>query len=126
MPYRKVLQSGSERIESLAPHLPHNSLVTVRQKVAWIDGESFFQCGKEFVHHVRDLTARGRKVLLTFDGYRSHMTLRVPQLFCDNGIVVYALPVHTSGKTQPLYVSLFGAFKRKLNEIIGECCMGEK
>lgn len=70
---------------------------------------------------MRHLTAGGRKVLLTYDGYRSHMTLPVLELFRDNGIVVYALPAHTSGKTQPLHASLFGSFEMKLNETISEC-----
>ncbi len=65
---------------------------------------------------MRDLTASGRKILLTYDAYRSHMTLSVLELFHDNGIVVYALPAHTSGKTQPCDVVLFSDYKKRLNE----------
>ena len=36
------------------------------------------------------------------------MLLRALSLFQESGIIVYALTVHTSGKTQPLDVALFG------------------
>ena len=39
-------------------------------------------------------------------------------------MVVYALPAHTSGKTQPLDCVVFGAFKRKLNNVFINIGMG--
>lgn len=121
MPYRTVVENGHVRVETLANHLPKNSLVTTRKKIGGVDGSKFYEWAKALVEDVRPLTAGGRKLLLTYDGYRSHMTLRVLELFRDNGIVVYALPAHTSEKTQPIDASLFGSFKVKLNEIISEC-----
>jgi len=67
------------------------------------------------VFSVADLTGNDRRVLLIFDGYRSHLSLSVLELFERNNIIVYALPAHTSGKSQPLDVVLFGSFKRALN-----------
>eukprot|EP00171_Calliarthron_tuberculosum_P002656 IDg2656t1 len=71
---------------------------------------------RAFVTSVRDLTANGRKVLLTYDAYRSHMTLAVLELFDANGIIAYALPAHTSGKTQPCDCVLFASYKQHLNK----------
>jgi len=48
------------------------------------------------------------------------MSLAVLELFQRHNVVVYALPAHTSGKTQPLDVVLFGAFKRALNNVMNE------
>lgn len=50
------------------------------------------------VRHLRDLTVGGRKVLLSFDGYRSHMGLGVMEYLDQNGVVVYTLPKHSSRK----------------------------
>lgn len=69
-----------------------------------------------FVDSVLDLTAGVRKLLLTYNGYRSHMSLRVLELFDKNDIISYALLAHTSSKTQLLDVVLFRSFKTAFNE----------
>ena len=74
-----------------------------------------------FVQSVHDLARNGRHVLLVYDGYRSHMSLKVLELFQKNNGVVYAIPAHTSGKTQPLDVVVFGIFKKALRDILGAC-----
>ena len=71
-----------------------------------------------FVLDVKDLTANGRKVLLILDGYRCHMIYKVLKLLESNGVIVFALPAHTSGSTQPLDVSIFGPFKEYLRGCI--------
>lgn len=121
MPCSSVVENGQVRFETLASHLPRNSLVTMRNKVGGVEGTNFFEWRKEFFEHVRPLTAGGRNLLLSYDGYRSHIALRVLDLFRDNEVVLYALPAHTSGKTQPLDASLFGTFKVNFNETINEC-----
>lgn len=55
-------------------------------------------------------------MLLIYDGYRSHMTLRVLQHLRDSNVIVYALPAHTSGKTQPCDTGIFGVFKQAMND----------
>ena len=67
---------------------------------------------------MRDPTRGGRKVLLILDGYRSHMSLAALETLDFNNVIVYALPAHTSGKTQPLDVTIFSPFKSVLNEAI--------
>lgn len=45
---------------------------------------------------------------------------RCQQYLENNGVVVYELPVHTSGKTQPCDVKLFEKLKTKLRNIISD------
>lgn len=72
-----------------------------------VDSVSFLSWSKAFVTSINDLTEKDRKVLLTYEAYRSHMTLEVLENFHAYGVVFYALPEHTSGKTQPCDVVLF-------------------
>eukprot|EP00171_Calliarthron_tuberculosum_P002526 IDg2526t1 len=118
LPYRSVVRGGHVVAETYAEYLPRNAVISTRDDRGGVDGDNFLQWAKLFVAHVKDLTAGGRKVLLTYDAYRSHMTLRALELFEKNNVQVYALPAHTSGKTQPCDVVLFGVFKRRLNEAV--------
>lgn len=70
------------------------------------------------MHEIQDLTAKGRKVLLIFDGYRSHMGLEVLQCLEHRGVIAYALPSHTSGTTQPLDVGILRPLKAHLDNTI--------
>lgn len=67
-----------------------------------------------FVSSVRDITENGRKVLLTYDSYLSRVTLAVLDFFNANGVAVYEIPGHTSGKTQSCDVVLLSAYKIRL------------
>lgn len=55
-------------------------------------------------------------MLLIYDGYRLHMTLRDLQHLRDSNVIVYALPVHTSGKTQTCNTGILGFFKQVMND----------
>lgn len=126
MPYREVLRSGEAHVQTYADLLPRNSVIAFREERGGVDSSNFLSWARLFVESVRDLTAGGRKVLLIFDAYRSHMSLDVLQLFNDNGVVVYALPAHTSGKTQPLDVVAFAVFKNALNEALHTAASADK
>ena len=67
---------------------------------------------------MRSATAGGRKILLTYDAYRAHMSVRGFTLFLDHGVIAYALPAHTSTALQPCDVVLFSKFKEELNTAI--------
>ena len=67
--------------------------------------------------------ANGRKVLLIYDGYRSHLLLDVLDIFAKHRVIVYALPAHTSGKTQPCDTVLFGSFKHHLDAALRDCVL---
>eukprot|EP00171_Calliarthron_tuberculosum_P002273 IDg2273t1 len=126
MPYREVLRHGVAHVQTYADLLPRGSVMAFREERGGVDTKNFLGWARLFVDSVRDLTANGRKVLLIFDAYRSHMSLQVIQLFHDNGVVVYALPAHTSGKTQPLDVVTFSVFKNALNEALNAAASTDK
>ena len=92
MPYRTVLRDGRKLEETLTDHLPRNPLVTMRSQVASVDGDNCFAWTQYFMEHRSDLTQNSCKVLVTFVGYRSHITLRVLALLRNNDVIVYAIP----------------------------------
>lgn len=120
VPYQDVLINGEAQSDSIVSHLPRHFMVYMKEESSGIDSESFFQFAKSFTNHVKDLTASGRHVLLTYDACRSHMTLGALEHLKQNNVVVYALPAHSSGKTEPLGTGVFGTFKRELNSAIDE------
>ena len=60
------------------------------------------------------LTANNSQVLLVYDGYRSHMGLKVFETFREGNGMAYALPSHTGGTTQALDPYVFRSFKESL------------
>ena len=112
--FRTTVVDGKPVVETLADCLPRGSIVTMRENVAGVDSYNFIEWAKLFVVDVKDLTMNNRNVLLVLDGYRSHMTYQALRILQTGGVIVYALPAHTSGYTQPLDVSVFGPFKESL------------
>ena len=121
VPYRKVLRSGAVYSETPLCKLPRHSVLATRSEGGGVDRTNFIWCALRFVDYTKDLRLLGRKVLLIYDAYRSHISLEVLEVFLRNGIVVYALPAHSSGKTQPVDVVLFAAFKGALNNAVSNC-----
>lgn len=69
MPYREICVHGKRVVNTLLGHLPQQATLTMREKLGGVDNSNFYNWSKLFVEHVRPLTAGGRKVLLTYDGY---------------------------------------------------------
>lgn len=113
-PYLAVIRGKEPIVETYGDYLPSGAVIAVRKERGGVDSQNFL-C-EEIHPSVQDLTENGRKILLTYDGYMAHMALAVLELFDANGIIAYTLPAHTSGKTQPCDVVLFGAYKVRLNE----------
>ena len=118
LPYREVNVGPNRVVETPLHKLPRNSLLYFREDIAGVNTECFYKWALEFTKHVDHLTSGGRKILLTYDSYRSHMSLKVLEHFKTSNVLVYALPAHTSGKTQPLDVVTFGSMKQSLDELI--------
>lgn len=118
--FRFVIKNGIRVMETVADCLPRDSLITTRQEVASVDSHNFYNWAAVFAEDMKGLTDNGRKVLLILDGYRCHMAYPILKLLETHGIIVYALPAHTSGSTQPLDVSVFGPFKEHLRNCIEE------
>ncbi|XP_069128675.1 uncharacterized protein [Argopecten irradians] len=87
------------------------------QKKAWMEdtlGVSWFKdhflkfCGKE------------RPQLIILDSHSSHEILGLIQLARENGIVLFALPPHTTQYLNPLDKTVFGPFQREYNRLCTE------
>ena len=118
VPYRVVERSGHWVTETFSDYLPRHSVFGMRAEGGGVDTGNFYVWCTHFVKHVADLTSNNRKVLLILDGYRCHMSVRTLEMLNAHGVIVYALPAHTSGKTQPLDVTVFSSFKNALNEAV--------
>lgn len=118
MPYREIIVDGKKVVQTLTDFLPTGATIAMRKEGGGVDSSNFLEWASKFVEHVRPLTCGGRKVLLTYDGYRAHMSLPVLTKFLDGGVIAYALPSHTSGKTQPLDLVAFSRFKAALKAVV--------
>lgn len=56
--------------------------------------------------------------LLILDNFGSHLTLEVINICKENGVTLFTLPPHTTHRTQPLDVALFGPFKKAYNNAV--------
>lgn len=99
--------------ETPASFLPPSAYVCYRDP-AGMDSSIFYQWASRFVRETADLRKQHNHLVLTLDGFTGHTCLKALQLLRDNGIVVIALPAHTSHRTQSLDYSVFSPFKAKL------------
>ena len=100
--------------QSLTDCIPRYSIVITREDLAGVDKRNFVRWAEIFVKDVSDRTRHGRKILLLYNGYRSHMSLKVLRILREGNVIAYCLPAHTSGKTQPLHLTVFAAFKHHI------------
>lgn len=110
--------SREEETRTISEYLPRHSYVNQVENVAGIDSYSFLQYSQLFVKDVEDLTAGGRKVLLVYDGCRSHLGYKVPETLDRGSAIALALPVHTGGVTLPLEDSVVPQLKSRLSDLI--------
>ncbi|CDF36103.1 unnamed protein product [Chondrus crispus] len=121
--YRVINVDGAELLESFADCLPPHVNITTRRELAGVDKFIFERWAKAFVQYCLPLRANARKVLLVYDGYRSHMGLKIFEIVREGNIIAYALPAHTSGTTQPLDLHVFRSSKENLNTKIAQTGM---
>lgn len=115
---RKVQRGAMVPQETDHDVLPRGAVVAMHTELGSVDSVNFLACVLLLIESTADLRKNGRHVLLVYDAYRSHLSFAVLELFQQNNIVAYALPAHTSGKTQRLDVVLFGLFKPELREVL--------
>lgn len=72
----------------------------------------------ELFNHLRAKTSGFLKVLLIYNCHLSYPCIRALKILDRGGVLVYYLPAHTSGRTQPLDVVLYGPFKNSLTREI--------
>lgn len=88
--------------------------VGTSNKSGWMQGDQFLEFMQHFVNHVR-LTPE-KKVLILLDNHESHLYLPVIDYCRANDIVLLSFPPHCSHKLQPLDRSVFGPFKKLINQ----------
>ena len=59
----------------------------------------------------------GEKVLVLFDGHKSHICPEVRAWAAANDVILFLLPPHTSHKLQPLNVSCYSPLKSKYKKV---------
>ncbi|KAE9521569.1 hypothetical protein AGLY_018033 [Aphis glycines] len=80
-------------------------------KSGWMQGEQLLM--QHFTKHVR--CTQENKVLVLLDDHESDLYLPVIDYCREVGIVLLSFPPHYSHKLQPLDRSVFGPFKKKIN-----------
>ena len=118
LPYWEIVVDGPIEVQRYAFYIPQSSCLASREESGGVDWCSFNNWALKFLDPVSNLTSNCRHISLPYDGYGAHLPLRALKLFKRDRIVVYALPAHTIGKTQPLDVVSFSVFKRELNKNI--------
>lgn len=120
-PYRVVLRSTEKNFRTRADYLPRRTMLAMRNERESVDANNFMQWATSFVQCVCDFTVADRKLLLTYDAYRFHLSAPVLQLLRVSNVIVYALPAHSSGKFQPLDATVFSAFKASSCSVVKIC-----
>lgn len=115
MPLRKKAKAGNT-CETVLDFLRSNAYVYAR-KIPGVDTDIFDDWSRRFIEDTAALRRRVGTIVLTLDGYAAHLSLPALTQFRDNGIVVVALPSHTSHKTQVLDASCFYPFKIAVKDV---------
>jgi len=110
----RVLSDG--RTETPDDFLSRGLLIFYRTP-AGVELEIMLNWARSYLKETEELRRNG-KTMVIFDGYASHLSLRVPNLLRDAGVIVYALPSHSSHSKQPLYVTVFGPMKERAKQIV--------
>ncbi|XP_011696449.1 PREDICTED: uncharacterized protein LOC105455090 [Wasmannia auropunctata] len=79
----------------------------------WVNDEAFLLFITHFVKHVK--CTPEKPILLLLDNHATHLSIAVIKYSKDNGIILLSFPPHTSHKLQPLDRSVYGPFKRYVN-----------
>jgi hypothetical protein len=68
---------------------------------------------EHFIKHTR--VKKHGSVLLLLDNHQSHLAVKVLNIAKENGVVLLSFPPHTSHKLQPSDRSVYGPFKKSVN-----------
>ena len=101
--------------ELLHDYLPANSMVAHRSP-AGMDSDLFAQWVELFIKQTEELRRTYKYLLVTMDGFGAHLLYRALHRLIENNIVAYALPAHTSHRTQVLDYSVFSSLKAYVRE----------
>lgn len=113
--WRKVKINGKVSHQAPRDFLPHGSTVMQRAP-AGVNTAIFLEWLPVLLSEAKHLRNGGKRMLVTHDGFKSHVSLSVVKLMSDEGALARALPSHSSHKAQPLDVSAFGPLKARLKQ----------
>ncbi|KAK3931546.1 Tigger transposable element-derived protein 6 [Frankliniella fusca] len=85
-------------------------------KAGYMTKELFVPTIKHFIQHSK--SSKEDPTLLIVDNVGSHLSLEVINLCKENGVTLFTLPPHTTHKTQPLDVGIFGPFETAYNKVV--------
>lgn len=85
-----------------------------RRDPARMISEIFDDWTIQFLAKTKDLIRGGNRLLLIYDGSRSHIRFNILILFQKSGVVLIGLLTYTSHVLQPFEVSVFSSFKSML------------
>lgn len=90
-------------------------LVNPETGSAWMTQELFIKVIEHIMKHTKP--SKEDPLILVMDNHTSHCGYRVLKLAKDNGIHIVTLPPHTSNKTQPLDLTVFGPMTHHYNNM---------
>jgi hypothetical protein len=79
----------------------------------WMTEQTFFQFMRHFITYSN--ASISHPVLLLLDNHSSHISVDLLNLCKDNGITMLSFPPHCSHKLQPLDRTVYGPFKKYVN-----------
>lgn len=82
-----------------------------QQDPAGINSQIFYDWTDQFLAKTKDLQRGGILLLLTYDGYSSHIQINVFHMFKESEVVAIGMPAHTSHIFQSHDVSVISFFK---------------
>ncbi len=96
------------------------SYIYLPENAASMDSERFGLSAKEFAEKTELLRRSKGTLILLLDGLNAHLKYDALKTLKDAGIVVIALPAHTSHALQPLDLAVFSATKQKYRDLLSE------
>ncbi len=90
----------------------------------WSTSECFFTWMKHFKEYANP--SEDNPVLLILDNHDTHINLELIEYCNTNHIEILSIPPHTSHRLQPLDISFFGPFKKRMNKCISSYLNDEK
>ena len=115
-----IIHKGKKVMEAWKKNIKRGVMVGASDN-GWINKKLFYYYGQRFVHklHAWGLLGQGRKHVLLMDSHKTHLfNYNYMSLMQENGIIVLAIPAHTSHLLQPLDDAPFASFKSAWYESI--------
>ena len=108
--FHKYRTRSDGTIETVHNFLPHDAMVAHRSP-AGMDSNLFALWVERFIQQTAQLRQKYKYLLVTMDACGAHLSYRALHLLAENNILAYALPAHTSHRTQVLDYSVFSPLK---------------